>query len=289
MRSARWEAIGTQVQLVVMHDEVLEEATRVVAGDLWELDRACSRFRLDSELRRLRAGRQQVGPVLAAAIRAALEAAEQTAGLVDPTLGGELEAAGYDRTFSSLPPDGPPVTARPGAARWREIRCQAGTLDLPAGVQLDLGATAKAWAADRAAQRVAARFSTGVLVELGGDLAVAGPVPDDGWPVDVAGQVVAVRAGGLATSSTQRRTWLRGGRRQHHVLDPRTGAPARTPWATVTVAAATCLEANTASTAAIVLGAGAVPWLTARRLPARLVARDGSVRTTGDWPQEVAA
>jgi thiamine biosynthesis lipoprotein len=162
---------------------------------------------------------------------------------------------------------------------------------------LDVGATAKALATDRAAGRIAAALDCGVLVGLGGDIAVAGPVPPGGWRVLVAddhtqsdpasGQGVTINSGGLATSGTARRRWQRGGRVVHHIVDPRTGVPA-TGWRTVTVAAGTCVDANTASTAAVVLGAAAPAWLAERRLPARLVADDGTVCPVAGWPADGA-
>lgn len=288
MRSARWRAIGTSVHLLVVDDDALDAAAALLRSQLDELDRACSRFRADSELRRLRAGRQPVGPVLAATVTAALLASEQTGGLVDPTLGRQLAAAGYDRTFADLPLDGPTACRLPRATTsWREIGCAAGEIVLPDGVLLDLGATAKAWAADRAAADIARQLGTGVLVNLGGDLAVAGPGPIGGWPVAAGAATIALTSGGLATSSTRLRTWRRGGVERHHVLDPRTGTSAVTPWTDVTVAAATCIEANTASTAAVVLGVAAPQWLAERALPARLVSDTGVVHV-GDWPAEVA-
>ena len=198
----------------------------------------------------------------------ALRAARLTDGDVDPTVGGAMSAAGYDRDFQQIEPNGPPLrlTVRqvPG---WREVRLDGRSLTLPAGVQLDLGATAKAWAADRSAAPIAARPSSGVLVSLGGDIAVAGPPPADGWRVrvqDVTGPagetpegpyaLIAIRDGGLATSSTAARRWQRGGDVLHHILDPRTGLPAEPVWRTVSVAAGSCADANAASTAAVIRG-----------------------------------
>jgi thiamine biosynthesis lipoprotein len=129
----------------------------------------------------------------------------------------------------------------------------------------------------------------GVLVELGGDVSVAGG-PVGGWPVRVAeqegadGQVVLVRSGGIATSTTTIRTWARGGRRQHHIVDPRTGAPTEGPWRTASVYAGSALDANTASTAAIVMGEQALPWLEAHNYRARLVGPTGEIVTTTTWP-----
>jgi thiamine biosynthesis lipoprotein len=174
-------------------------------------------------------------------------------------------------------------------------------LSLPAGVRLDLGATAKAWAADRAAARIAAELGCGVLVGLGGDISVAGQPPAGGWRIrvqDVSGRpedppagpsaVVAITGGGLATSSTAARRWRRGGDVLHHILDPRTGIPAASGWRTVSVAAASCTAANTASTAAIIRGEAARGWLAGLGLPARLVSESGQTLTVGGWPAEGA-
>jgi thiamine biosynthesis lipoprotein len=184
---------------------------------------------------------------------------------------------------------------------WRQVRFdeQSRILVLPPGGRLDLGATAKAWAADRSAARLADVLGCGVLVSLGGDIAVAGETPPGGWRVrvqDVTGRpedrppgpsaVVAIRDGGLATSSTTARRWRRGGDVLHHILDPRTGLPAPPCWRTVSVAAASCADANTASTAAIIRGRDAPAWLTSLGLPARLVDEAGNVRTVGGWPAD---
>ncbi|HEX6539175.1 MAG TPA: FAD:protein FMN transferase, partial [Candidatus Dormibacteraeota bacterium] len=135
----------------------------------------------------------------------------------------------------------------------------------------------------------------GVLVNLGGDIAVAGPAPAGGWrvrvtddhaaPPDSPGQTVTIDGGGLATSSTTVRAWTAAGRSMHHIVDPRTGAPAAVVWRTVSTTAPTCVLANTASTAAIVLGRDAEDWLAERGVPARLVSRDGTVRHVGGWPE----
>ncbi len=289
----RFRAIGTDVHVLVTEPALVDEAEAVVRAELDALDRACSRFRDDSELVHLQ-GRTRVSPVLAGALRTALEVARDTDGLVVPTLGGALRAAGYDRTFRQLPQDGPAAVALPVPPRaWQDLRVDGDVVTVPRGVELDLGATAKAWAADRIAVRVAA-LGTGALVNLGGDLAVVGPAPDGGWSVEVSDgapdptvlQVVAVHEGGVATSSTTARRWLRGGVALHHVLDPSTGRPAPETWASVTVAAATCVEANAASTAAVVLGPEAPAWLEERGLPAVLLGRDGQVVRLGGWPEK---
>jgi thiamine biosynthesis lipoprotein len=170
------------------------------------------------------------------------------------------------------------------------------TVRVPSGVELDLGATAKALAADRAAATIAAATGVGTLVGLGGDVAVAGPPPDAGWPVRIAddhaspldgpGPVVSIARGGLASSGTSVRRWTTAGGHLHHIVDPRTGRPADTPWRTVSVAAGSCVDANAASTAAVVLGDRAPAWLEEARLPARLAAEDGRVTTVAGWPAE---
>ena len=304
--SADWTALGTRVWLVVTEPDALTEGRRLLAADLAEVDAACSRFRPDSELMSLDSasdpGPVQVSPLLAEAIGVALRAARLTGGDVDPTVGAAMAAIGYDRDFAQLPASGPPVTlavrAVPG---WQQVDLdeQARRLTLPHGVRLDLGATAKAWAADRSAARLAAALGCGVLVGLGGDISVAGEPPPGGWRVrvqDVTGRpedspvgpaaVVAIQTGGLATSSTTARRWRRGGDVLHHILDPRTGLPAPEYWRTVSVAAATCVDANTASTAARIKGRGAVNWLANSGLPARLVDAAGNVQAVNGWPGE---
>jgi thiamine biosynthesis lipoprotein len=166
-------------------------------------------------------------------------------------------------------------------------------------VELDFGATAKALAADRAARGAASYLGYGVLVNLGGDVAIAGPSPAGGWPVRVTddqasgfeapGETIALAGGGLATSSTTVRRWGSGGEDLHHIFDPGTGKPAAAHWRAVSVCAATCVDANTASTAAIVRGADAPAWLAAASLPARLVGAEGGVVRVGGWPDPAFA
>jgi thiamine biosynthesis lipoprotein len=292
---------GTTAVLLVTDQAAAHRAREIADAELAAVDLACSRFRPDSELSLLNASHgavTHVSDLFAELIAEALRAAELTDGDVDPTCGQALVAAGYDRDFGELASGSvTPAEARavPG---WRsvELDLAAGTVQLTHGAQLDLGSTAKAWSADRCAGRIAVGLGVGVLVSLGGDIAVAGPPPDDGWhvkatddhaaPADFPGQTVMITSGGLATSSTTVRAWESGGKRMHHIIDPRTGEPVTSRWRTVTVAAATCLDANIASTAAIIRSDRAPAWLTGLGLPARLVARDGTVSTTSGWPAE---
>jgi FAD:protein FMN transferase len=188
------------------------------------------------------------------------------------------------------------VIARRRPEPWRAIELwdDPPRVRLPVGISVDLGATAKALAADRAARAAHQAGEVGVLVALGGDIATCGRPPHGGWSVHVTddhrdgptapGQTISIQSGGLATSSITARRWLHGGRAMHHILDPRDAEPVRATWRTASVAAATCLDANIASTAAIVLGEQAQSWLAEQGLPARLVAVDGTVVIQGGWP-----
>ncbi|HMH91333.1 MAG TPA: FAD:protein FMN transferase [Streptosporangiaceae bacterium] len=297
---------GTTAVLLVTDSAALGEARAIADRELAAVDRAASRFRADSELTALnQAGgaARPVSPLFADLIAAALRAARLTDGAVDPTCAAALAALGYDRDFEQVRAGTP---AAPSAWRagpvpgWRSVELDtAGQARLRDGALLDLGATAKAWAADRCAELIAGQVGGGVLVSLGGDIAVAGTAPDGGWRVrvtddhaagpDVPGPTVAITDGGLATSSITVRAWHSGGQPVHHIIDPATGGPARTCWRTVSVAAGTCVDANTASTAAIVRGEAAPGWLAGAGLPARLVRPDGTAVTTAGWPAEPAA
>jgi thiamine biosynthesis lipoprotein len=275
-------------------------AAAAVEEEISAIDRACSRFRPDSELTFLngRAGTTTpVSAVLLEAVEVGLEAARRSDDLVDPTVGGAMRVLGYDRDFGSMEKTAGPLVVSVGRVPgWRLVVVdrQHSAVSIPAGVELDLGATAKALCVDRAAAAAFSGTGTGVLVSLGGDMAVAGPPPDDGWsvlvtddhaaPLDAPGQQVAIRSGGLATSGITVRHWVRGERQVHHLIDPATGLPARACWRTVTVTAQTCVDANTASTAAVVLGEAAPSWLAGQGLPARLVALDGTVTIVSGWP-----
>jgi thiamine biosynthesis lipoprotein len=295
-------SLGTTATLVTTHPGARDEALAVLVAELDAIDLACSRFRPDSELAAVNraAGRPvQVSALFLEAVGAALRAARLTSGAVDPTVGRALRSIGYDRDFSLVDTDGSRILfpLQP-ASGWQTVVVDEGasTVRVQRGVELDFGATAKALTADRAAHRAADTTGAGVLVSLGGDVAVAGPAPEGGWPIrvthhhqdrlDAAGPVVAVMTGGLATSSTSVRRWQRGGRVLHHLVDPATGAPAVECWRTVSVAAGSCLDANIASCAAVIIGRDAPGWLEARGLPARLVDPAGRVTAVGGWPSE---
>jgi thiamine biosynthesis lipoprotein len=298
--SLSFGALGTTAGLHVTDASGLAAAEEILVAELDAIDRACSRFRDDSELALLNAagGRPfPAGDLLLEAVEAALRAARITDGAVDPTVGRALRAIGYDRDFGEI--KGAAGTARvhiEEVAGWRSVRLdrERRTIQIPDGVELDLGATAKALAADRAAALAHSGAGCGVLVNLGGDVAIAGPPPPGGWKVLVTddhangragmGQTVYVSGGGLATSSTTVRRWATERGDFHHVVDPTTGLPAAETWRTVSVAAGSCVDANIATTAAIVRGEAAVAWIDGLGLPGRFVRPSGSVVRIGSWP-----
>ncbi|HUA05344.1 MAG TPA: FAD:protein FMN transferase [Solirubrobacteraceae bacterium] len=302
---ATLEAFGSSALVAVTDAAALDTARMVVERIVAEFDLACSRFREDSELSAVNASAGApvpVGPVLLEAVTAALRAARLTGGDVDPTVGQALISLGYDRDFTLLSGGatggGAPTRVLGTVPGWRTVTVDAGpsTVRVASGVRLDLGATAKALAADRAAEAASAAGGCGVLVSFGGDLAIAGPAPTDGWRVrvtddhrsgfDAPGQWISLSSGGLATSSTTVRRWRAGAQTAHHLIDPATGRSADSVWRTASVCAGNCLDANIASTASIIRGANAPAWLEARGLPSRLVGTDGVARHVAGWPSE---
>jgi thiamine biosynthesis lipoprotein len=294
-----WELWSTTARLVVTDPDALGHARAICDRVLGDVDRAANRFDPTSELRGLPTDGHPVtvSALLAELIQEARDAAEWSGGTLDPTIGSALESLGYDRDIEIIRRDGaaPRAVVRtvPG---WRKIRLTGTTLRLPIGIRLDLGATAKASAADRCVQAVHAALGTGALLSLGGDIATAGPTPAGGWqvgvqdqPDDPFAQVALHRDGAIATSSTVKRTWLQGDQPRHHIVDPATGRESDTYVRSVTVVGPTCREANIAATGAIVRGVAAADWLRQVGLPARLLDRDGRLVIVNGWPEEAAA
>lgn len=285
-----------KARLSVMLDEEVDQ-----------LERAASRFRLDSELAALNRSPNRwrdVSPVLADVVAAALHAAAATDGLTNPCLGADVDRAGY-RSWR----DGtPPVTGESGGARvqpaqdtdaremWRSVELVQGLggarMRIGSGYQLDLGAVAKGWLADRLAERVARELDRPALANMGGDLRATGGME---WTVGLDPQVPGMQSttfaivdSGLATSSQARRRWVTPDGPGHHLIDPRTSRAADTPWWSVSVLAASAADANAAATASMVLGHGAADWLRDTGLDAVLVAYSpGATPVTyrvGRWP-----
>ena len=288
---------GTVVGVWTTVPGLLPELETYLRGRVETVEAACSRFREDSDISRANraAGTAtRVSPELLAAVDAACRMADATYGLCDPTVGGAVISAGYDRTFADVvgQGSGPAIAHRPGGA-WKQVEVDrdAGTLTVPPGYRLDLGGSAKGWAVDQAIQSVrreilGTHLGAGVCISAGGDMAVAGRAPQGGWPVTIrerlggAGEVperqVHLTAGAMATSGSTVRQWQRDGVRQHHIIDPRTGEPGESTWSLVTTFADSCLLADTMATAAWLLNEAAPRWLAGRGVGARLLRADGS-------------
>ena len=295
-----FHAIGTMASVVVQEPSKAEAAERMLHAEIESIDLACSRFRSDSELEMVHAhagAAVRVSSLLFDALAVSYEVAERTRGAVDPTIGNAIAALGYDKDLKEV--QARPV--QPGAP----LRSSAGfthlhlnsarrTVRIPRGVRLDLGSSAKAFAADRAAARICHELGSGVMVSLGGDIAVAGTPPAGGWavgiavdsstPVDRVDQVVAIRAGGLASSSTAVRTWHSGARRVHHIIDPRSGDCVAPYWTLVSATGESCVAANAVSTAAIVWGDRALHQLEPFEQAVRMVRHDGHIFSLNGWP-----
>jgi thiamine biosynthesis lipoprotein len=294
---------GTTVTLAVTAASGLHDARLWLESEIAAIDGACNRFVAHSDITRCNQGAGSwvdVGTTFLDALDVALDAAATSDGAIDPTVGAALVALGYDRDFDELRSHALRAEASPSPAPvvgWERIEVDRTRrrVRIPRGASLDLGATAKALCVDRAVAGIAHR-GTGVLVDIGGDLAVAGPVPAGGWRIgvqensradrDAAAPVVSVWQGAIASSGTTQRAWTVGGSRVHHIIDPRTGQPARTQWRMVTVASPSCVEANVAATAAVILGQGAPAELERQGRPARLVAAVGGVVVVGGWPPD---
>ena len=278
MRTETWSAFGCEV---VVGGDVPDDELEAVRELFVRRDRSFSRFRPDSELSAVNASRAShivVSDEFASMLARALTAARASGGCVDPTLGRALISAGYDRDFRQIvpvdAPSGPPVGSALDA-----VRLSGRILSRPPGVLLDLNGVVKSDTVDRALLLA----PSAVFVSAGGDLAARAPV-------DVAlsaGELVCLRRGGLATSSTERRRWLRAGERRHHLIDPQTGASARSPWLEVSVCARTCLEADVAAKTALLLGHDGPGWLDRHGLPGRLRAESDKIVRTATWPGQV--
>jgi thiamine biosynthesis lipoprotein len=290
-----WGLTGT---LVTEHEHQMELAEERLSHWLCEFDAACNRFRDDSEISRLnaRAGESvAIGATLELALHTALLASDVTGGLCDPTVLPSLLALGYDVDYDELTQRHDTVLGAPVPALGIDavdLDVERHVVTLAPGCQLDVGASAKALVADLVANEVA--VSGGVVVELGGDVAVRGRGPEGLWAIglsdslDVRGTEprVAIHDGGIATSSTTTRTWRAGGRLVNHIVDPRTGSFSEGPYATATVSARSCVLANAFATAALLWGEDAAFHVAQAGWSARLVRRDGTVEFVGGWPND---
>jgi FAD:protein FMN transferase len=293
--SRTWSAWSCTVRLTVDDPAVLGAACGELKALMDRVDKAASRFRPDSELSAVntRAGAMvPVSRLLVDLVDVSLVAASVSGGAVDPTVGAAVISAGYDDDIEAVRRRFPQPQVEPDPVPgWQQVRLnrKLALLGVPEGSALDLGATAKAWTADRAALVLSKRYGCAVLVEIGGDLRAAGE-PVQPWVITVAeragdpGVLVTLGHGGLTTSTRTVRRWETPHGSAHHVIDPRTGRPADGPWRTASVWAPTAVRANTFSTALVATGEAAVGRLTLAGHPARLVADNGEVTELAGWP-----
>ncbi len=294
-----FRALGTTASVVVTASSRATEAEQMLRLEAEAVDQACSRFRPDSELSSLHAsaGRSlEVSPLLFEALEVAYSVAERTHGAVDPTVGRAIEVLGYDSDFEAIQSRRIKTADLGPAPGFRHLHLdrRRRTARIPRDVRLDLGSSAKAFLADRAAARIAEQLGSGVLVSIGGDIAVAGEPPPEGWAIGIAvdsaagpddvDQTIAIRQGGLASSSTEVRTWEMGTSKVHHIVDPATGRSSNPYWRLVSAVGACCVDANALSTAAIVWGDQALERLRPYDHAARLLRHDGMVFVVGGWP-----
>ncbi|MDX6488554.1 MAG: FAD:protein transferase [Gaiellaceae bacterium] len=271
---SRFDAMGCEVLVggaTAAELEAIEELFRV-------REQTFSRFVPASELNRVNAAAGEfvhVSESFRRALRRALELASETGGVVDPTLGGAIESAGYSGDFELLRPDDP-RPASPGAPGcWKSISVTRAWIRVPAGVRLDLNGVVKALAVDDALELL----SGAGFVSAGGDLATRKPMTV-ALPGEGAVQLVS---GAVATSGSGKRRWSRDGRIQHHLIDSRTGLPASSPWEQVTACGNTCVAADAAAKVGFLLGEAGPDYLDERGIPARFLEPDGTIGLNAAW------
>jgi len=293
VNTREWSDWSCAVAVTTVDERDLEAAASTVRAVMAEVEAAVSRFTSASDLARVNAhaGRfVAVSPLTLALVELAVGVAERTGAAVTPTVGAALAALGYDDDITivrdRVAAAVPLCLSVPTASTAVRIDRDLGRVGVTHGTALDLGATGKAYAVDEAVRRIGPRARAGVLVSIGGDLAVHGTAPE-GWPIAVSetagapAELIVLDSGALATSSVVGRRWAAD---RHHVVDPRTGACARGPWRTATVWAPTAVEANVLSTWALVDADAAAHALAAERTPARMVTAGGLVQRRHGWP-----
>ncbi|MGI8826737.1 MAG: FAD:protein FMN transferase [Chloroflexota bacterium] len=274
-----------------------ERAASMVLHVFSDVEKSLSRFLPESELFALNQSSGnpvQVSPLLFGAVSLAVRAAEETNGVFDPTILSALEHAGYDRSFEHVgagsgAPRPPHRTAR--LPDYRAVRChpETRTIQLLDGQRLDLGGIGKGIAVDLAIAETS--FLRERCIAAGGDVAVRGTAgPDAEWTVALedtgaaGSQSIALRDAAVASSTTLRRRWQRAGEERHHLIDHRTGRPSSSAFRTVTVVAASCVEADVAAKTALLLGEQGMDFLEGKGLHGMAVRHDGSTIATREWP-----
>ena len=285
MRRLEFRAMGCHMTAMLDAESYNGPLAEVPAWfETWE--QIFSRFRTDSELSQLnrRAGQWvRVSATLWEVTHLALIAASWSDGLFSPTILNALEAAGYDRTFAEITVSDQPIVPQPDG-QWRAIQRQSRerSIWLPPHARFDLGGIAKGWAADRAARELGQYGPA--LIDAGGDIAISGPRADGSpWPIGVLNpfrpdqpfETLKVAQGGVATSGKDYRRWLRDGKMQHHLIDPRTGLPAQTDVLSATVIAPTTFEAEIAAKVIVLCGSTqGLTWLNEQPEYAAVIVRE---------------
>ncbi|HSC51278.1 MAG TPA: FAD:protein FMN transferase [Gaiellaceae bacterium] len=272
-----FRAMGTDVELFLAAapGPAADQALAAAEAEFERVEALLSRFRDDSELSELnREGRIEAGDDLLTVVELALEARERTGGRFDPTVHDALVAAGYDRTFEEVAPDGAATAvAAPCGGR---VRVTGRTIELEPGTHLDLGGIGKGYTVDRAGAILSAAGPA--LVDAGGDIAALGRPDALGWRVGVEHLTLALENAAVATSGRDRRRWRRDGEERHHLIDPATGRPAASDLLRVSVVADTAAEAEVLAKSLFLAGEREA---LAADVPAVLVAEDGRVAVAG--------
>ena len=277
----QFRAMNTDIQFSMIGPEP-KSSLRMVEESFRYFEQLLSRFRPHSELSHLNECQSpafRASDDFFAAVEASIWAAQQTSGIYDPTILGCLEAAGYDCTFSAIANPRPlfeninSVESSPAIKRVSE-RISTGfdyryiemdpfthTIILPPGLRIDLGGMGKGWTVDRVVDLLCEKGH--FLLNAGGDLyAYGSPGPQKGWDVHLAHPLVpdlnyaslAVDHHAVATSTIARRRWVKKGTVQHHLIDPRSGLPAKTDVISVSVIAGRAFTAEIYAKAALILG-----------------------------------
>ena len=296
----RFRAMGSAVQVLVVggRPRLVTEAERRIA----RLEQSWTRFRPDSELNVLNSstGRPvRVSDDLFEAVRRAVDAWSLTLGAYDPSILRAVEAAGYDRSFEAVVDTDDLVTAVPSlGCSGIVLDDERRTITLPDGVGLDLGGIGKGLAADLVVADLFRLGATGALVNIGGDVRVAGTaLGPSGWIVEIEdpfrprarGVCVAIADGAVATSSRLEKTWRRGRTAMHHLIDPRTGSPIDTEIVTVSIVAGQAWWAEVLAKMVFVLGVEAGrDLLESVGAHALIFLAGGGSVVAGDWREILA-
>jgi thiamine biosynthesis lipoprotein len=292
-----FEVWGLSGSITTTDTDALDYAVEVTQDVLRRMTAAASRFDASSELCALNASTEpfQLSPLLSDVFVASQRAWQITGGACDPTVLPSLEALGYGSDYDQL-------DEHTGARRDTQPAPGLESVDFdplsrimtrPAGLRFDFGATAKALTCDLIANTVAP--TSGVCVEIGGDVSVRGTGPEGPWVIGVTASWpptgseprIGMTTGGVATSSSKWRTWRHDGASQHHLIDPRTGLASTGPFQTASVAADTCVTANAFATACVVWGEAALHRTIQAGWSARVVTTEQAVIRAGGWPEDM--